>query len=95
MPRPRLLYLRPFTIIFFSLVTIALKQGFKFGEASSDDIPEIFAVLCRAFARDEVWEYIVKDCKDEDILPWVLRELAPRWAMPDIKAYQFTEEASG
>lgn len=74
---------------------MTLPLGFKLSVASVEDMPEVFRVLTTAFADDEVWKHIMNDCAQADVLPWVIRELCPRWVMPDIETYKIVEEASG
>ncbi|KAK0108346.1 hypothetical protein ONS95_003161 [Cadophora gregata] len=70
-------------------MTIAL--GFEIAEASKEDMDEVFQVLLAAYAGDEVWHQVFKNCKQEDIHPWIMANLNGRWTMPDIKTFKVTD----
>ncbi|XMA07388.1 hypothetical protein WAI453_000179 [Rhynchosporium graminicola] len=74
-------------------MTIAI--GFAISEASKEEMYEVFQVLAAAYAKDEVWVHIFKDCNAEEIHPWLMANMNPRWTMPDMKTFKVTELSTG
>jgi hypothetical protein len=72
-----------------------LPQGFKLSEAELSDSEEIWRMCQDAFVEDELWQTVFKNCKKEDIHPWVMNVFPHRWNLPDITFYKITEEATG
>jgi hypothetical protein len=72
-----------------------LAQGFKFTEATQDEMGEVWQVLLLAYAKDENWGITFQDVKPEEIHPWVMLYFSPRWEFPDITTYTIKEEATG
>ncbi|RFU29234.1 hypothetical protein B7463_g7081, partial [Scytalidium lignicola] len=73
----------------------SLDPRFKFMEADLSDMDEIWTVAEEAFETDAIWELPFKNCKKEDIPPWIMSNFAPRWSLPDITIYKIIEIASG
>jgi len=74
---------------------MSLQDGFAIRKASTEDMPEIWKVLEDAFTEDRVWELLIRNCKNEEVLPWVISTLGPRWLLPDIETYKVTQKSSG
>lgn len=74
---------------------MSLPCGFRLETASAEDMKEIFSVMIDAYVEDEVWQTMVRDCEQKDILPWTLNTFLGRWTMPDIITYKIVEEGSG
>jgi len=74
-----------------------LAPGFTLSEGSLADSnsDEIWRLLEDAYENDEVWQVAFKECKKEDIHPWVMNTFTPRWNLPDITFYKITEESTG
>lgn len=72
-----------------------LPHGFKLETASAEDMKEVFSVMIDAYVEDEVWQTMVKDCDQKDVLPWTTNTFLGRWTMPDIATYKIVEESSG
>jgi len=74
---------------------MAIASGFEISEASKDDMAEVWQVCIAAYASDEVWYQVFKNCKEEDIHPWIMAYLNERWIMPDIKTFKVTDVSTG
>ncbi|KAG4443470.1 hypothetical protein IFR05_001040 [Cadophora sp. M221] len=74
---------------------MAIAPGFEISEATKEEMAEVFQVLIAAYSSDEVWFQVFKNCKQEDIHPWIMENLNPRWTMPDIKTFKVTELSTG
>lgn len=75
--------------------TMAVPAGFKLEKASHEDMKEAFALMIDSYVDDEVWQLMVKDCDQKDILPWTVKTFMGRWTMPDITTFKITDENSG
>ncbi|CAD6505124.1 BgTH12-00619 [Blumeria graminis f. sp. triticale] len=74
----------------------SLEPGFRLGEATPNDMPEVWQVFLAAFEKDEQWIGIVRNVVNPaDVYPWLCAHFAPRWNFPDIITYKITEDASG
>lgn len=71
------------------------QPGFEIREASLEDMEELWHVLMSAYGSDEVWVSIFKSVKAEEVHPWIMANLNPRWTMPDIKNYKVVELSTG
>ena len=74
---------------------MALAAGFKFSEATPDEMGEVSRVLLEAYAPDEQWTIMLKDVRPEEVEPWFAVSFAPRWTLPDITTYVIKEEETG
>ncbi|KAH7350869.1 hypothetical protein BKA65DRAFT_499168 [Rhexocercosporidium sp. MPI-PUGE-AT-0058] len=74
---------------------MAIIPGYEISEASKEEMSEVFQVLIAAYSCDEVWYQIFKKCNQEDIHPWVMANLNPRWTMPDMKTFKVTDLSTG
>ncbi|PVH85351.1 hypothetical protein DL98DRAFT_527832 [Cadophora sp. DSE1049] len=74
---------------------MAIASGFEISEASKEDMDEVWQVLIAAYASDEVWYQVFKNCKKEEIHPWIMANLNGRWIMPDIKTFKVTDVSTG
>ncbi|CAD6505129.1 BgTH12-00624 [Blumeria graminis f. sp. triticale] len=79
-----------------SLKQLSLEPGFRLGEATPDDMPEIWQIYQAAFEEDELWTGIFRNVVNpDDIYPWLCAHFTPRFNFPDIITYKITEDASG
>jgi hypothetical protein len=74
---------------------MSLPHGFRLETAPADDLKEAFSVMIDAYVDDEVWQTMVKDCDQKEVLPWTIKTFLVRWSMPDITTYKIVEESSG
>ena len=72
-----------------------LASGFKLSEGNFGDSDEIWQLCEDAFGEDAIWQAAFKNCKKEDIHPWVMNVFPHRWSLPDITFYTITEESTG
>lgn len=72
-----------------------LDPKFTLSEASLSELEDIFLCFETAYAKDEVWIEVFKNCKQEEIHSWVMKNVAVRWMLPDIVTYKITEVATG
>ncbi|KAL2071584.1 hypothetical protein VTL71DRAFT_12819 [Oculimacula yallundae] len=74
---------------------MAIIPGFTISEASHEEMAEVFQVLIEAYAKDEVWVQVFKNVAQEEIHPWLMASMCPRWTMPDIKTFKVTDLSTG
>lgn len=75
---------------------MALLAGFEINEVPKEEMEEAWHLLEVAYAKDEVWTCVFQDVKNlEEIHPWIMENIAPRWNMPDIKTYQVKDLSNG
>ena len=72
-----------------------LAPGFKLSEGSFGNSEEIWQLSEDAYEGDAIWQVGFKNCKKEDIHPWVMNTFTHRWKLPDITFYTITEESTG
>jgi hypothetical protein len=72
-----------------------LASGFKLGEGKTRNSDEIWQLCEEAYKEDAIWQVGFKDCKKEDIHPWIMNVFAHQWNLPDITFYTITEESTG
>ena len=72
-----------------------LASGFKLGEGNFGNSDEIWQLCEDAYLEDAVWKVAFKDCKKEDIHPWLMKAFTRRWTLPDITFHTIIEESTG
>ncbi|KAI6249581.1 hypothetical protein HI914_01721 [Erysiphe necator] len=75
---------------------VSLKEGFEISVTSKTDSIDIWRVFIEAFGNDEIWQCVVRNVVNpNEIIPWLCKNFASRWEMPDVTIYKITETATG